>query len=91
MDHKQAVAFILTEATYDELSALAEAMKMRRAQLARKNIFTLRPGDTVSFTSRGREVKGVVAKVLQKNVHVKEAGSITMWRVPASMLSKETV
>lgn len=90
MDHNQVVAFILTEATYDELSALAEAMKMRRAQLARKNIYTLRPGDSVTFTSRGREIKGTVAKVMQKNVTVKEAGTITVWRVPASMLSKET-
>lgn len=87
MDHKQAVAFILTEADNDQLTSLAEAIKMRRTQLARKNVFTLRPGDTVSFVGRGRKITGVVNKVMQKNVQVKEG--FTMWRVPASMLSKE--
>jgi len=89
MDQKQAVTFILTEADNDQLICLTEAIKMRRAQLARRNVFTLRPGDTVSFIARGRTVNGVVAKVMQKNVQVKEG--FTMWRVPASMLSKEEV
>lgn len=89
MDQKQAVAFILTEADNDQLICLTEAIKMRRAQLARRNVFTLRPGDTVSFIGRGRKITGVISKVMQKNVQVKEG--FTMWRVPASMLSKEEV
>ena len=89
MDQKQAVTFILTEADSDQLICLIEAIKMRRAQLARRNVFTLRPGDTVSFIGRGRKITGVISKVMQKNVQVKEG--FTMWRVPASMLSKEEV
>lgn len=87
MTYNQVAAFVLTEATNEELSSLVEAIKMRRTQLARKNVFTLRPGDTVSFVGRGgRKVTGTVAKVMQKNVQVKEG--FTMWRVPAQMLSK---
>lgn len=88
MEYNLVATFVLTEATNDQLNALAEAIKMRRTQLARKNVFTIRPGDTVSFVGRGgRKVTGTVAKVLQKNIHVKEGA--TMWRVPANMLSRE--
>jgi len=89
MEYNQVAAFILTEADNDQLAAMIEAIKVRRAQLARRNVFTLRPGDTVSFVGRGRKITGVVSKVMQKNVQVKEG--FTMWRVPASMLSKEKV
>lgn len=85
--YNEVAVFVLTEADNDQLNALAQAIKMRRTQLARKNVFTLRPGDTVSFVGRGRTITGVVSKVMQKNVQVKEG--LTMWRVPASMLSKE--
>ena len=91
MDYNQVAAFVLTEATIEQLNSLVEAIKMRRTQMARKNVFTLRSGDVVSFVSRGRQVKGQVVKVLQKNVHVKEAGTLTTWRVPAHMLSREAV
>lgn len=88
MDYNRVAAFVLTEATDDQIRALQEAIKMRQNQLSRKNVFKLRSGDVVSFTARGREVKGQVVKVLQKNVHVKEAGTLTVWRVPASMLTQ---
>ena len=87
MTYNEVAAFVLTEATNDELNSLAEAIKMRRTQLARKNVFTLQAGDTVSFVGRGRKITGQVVKIMQKNVQVKEG--FTMWRVPASMLSKE--
>ena len=88
MEYNLVATFVLTEATNEQLNALVDAIKMRRTQLARKNVFTLRPGDTVSFTGRsGRKVTGTVVKTMQKNVQVKEG--YTMWRVPASMLSKE--
>lgn len=84
--YNEVAAFVLTEATNDELNSLAEAIKMRRTQLTRKTVWTLRAGDTVTFVARGRKVQGVVAKIMQKNVQVKEG--YTMWKVPASMLSK---
>lgn len=89
MDYNQVASFILTEANHDQLVCLVDAIKMRRTQLARRNVFTLRPGDTVSFIARGRNVNGTVIKVMQKNVQVKEGS--TTWRVPAQMLSKSTI
>ena len=88
MEYNLVATFVLTEATNEQLNALIDAIKMRRTQLARKNVFTFRPGDTVSFVGRsGRKVTGQVVKIMQKNIQVKEG--FTTWRVPANMLSKE--
>ena len=86
MDYNQVAAFVLTQANDSELRCLVEAVKMRRTQLARRNVFTLRAGDTVSFTGRSGKLTGVISKVMQKNVIVQRGA--TFWRVPASMLTR---
>ena len=86
MEYNQVAAFVLTEATDEQLLSLFEAIKMRRTQLARRTVFSLRAGARVKFEARGRTVQGEVVKVMQKNVKVKEG--LTVWRVPASMLTR---
>jgi len=70
----------------DEVRSFYDAYKFANNQLARKNTFTLRRGDTVKFTDRwGAVVTGTVEEVKIKNVIVRAAH--TRYRVPASMLT----
>jgi hypothetical protein len=71
-----------------ELSSMIDAVKWKRATLAKLTKASLMLGDNVSFTSSktGLEVTGVVTKIAIKYVTVRTAqGS---WRVPANMLAK---
>jgi len=70
--------------TNEQLDSMSMAIKYARTQLGKKNKYSFNPGDTVKFVARGREVRGTVMKIMQKNVKVKEG--MTMWRVPANML-----
>jgi uncharacterized protein YkvS len=75
----------------DELNQVVEAIKLQRNWLARTTARALGVGDVVEFTGRaGRTVQGVVSKINQKTVIVREAprGNLlgTNWKVTASML-----
>jgi phosphoribosylaminoimidazole carboxylase (NCAIR synthetase) len=73
--------------TNEQLDSITDAVKFARSRIAQKNIFTMRTGANVQFTStkNGMTYKGTVEKVGRKYVTVRtpQGG----WRVPANMLS----
>jgi small-conductance mechanosensitive channel len=73
--------------TNTELSSIIDAVKWRRATLAKLTKASLAVGDNVNFTSTktGMNVTGVVVKIAIKYVTVKTAQGL--WRVPANMLT----
>ena len=74
-----------------DLSAVVEAVKLRRNQLHTTDAHSLRIGERVSFQGRhGRTEKGVVEKIKIKYVLVR-TDSGTRWNVPGSHLTKEKV
>lgn len=70
----------------DELNSILDAVKFARSRIIQKNIFTLRAGANVKFTSSktGMMVTGKVSKVGRKYVQVTTPQGL--WRVPANML-----
>ena len=70
----------------EELSLMIEAIKWRRAQLAKDVKRQLRLGDQVSFTSQkmGGVVTGTVESIKVKFATVNTARG--RWRVPINML-----
>ena len=74
--------------TNTELSSMIDAVKWKRATIAKLTKASLMLGDAVEFTSSktGLNVKGVVTKIAIKYVTVKTAQGL--WRVPANMLTK---
>ncbi len=70
--------------TNEQLDSMSMAIKYARSQLGKKNKYAFNTGDSVKFVARGREIRGTVVKIMQKNVKVKEG--YTVWRVPANML-----
>ncbi len=74
-----------------DLSAVVEAVKLRRNQLHTSDAHSLRIGDRVSFQGRrGITEKGVVEKIKIKYVLVRtDRGQ--RWNVPGSHLTKEVV
>jgi small-conductance mechanosensitive channel len=68
--------------------SVIDAVKWKRATIAKLTKASLRVGDNVNFTSSklGRNVTGVVTKIAIKFVTVKTAQGA--WRVPANMLTK---
>ena len=74
-----------------DLSAVVDAVKMRRNQLHFADAQLFKVGDRVSFAGRhGSTLKGVVEKVKIKYILVRTAGG-TRWNVPGSHLTKEKV
>jgi len=73
--------------TNEQLDSIMDAVKFARSRITQKNIFTMRTGANVQFTStkNGMTYKGVVEKVGRKYIVVRtpQGG----WRVPANMLS----
>jgi 3-oxoacyl-ACP reductase-like protein len=71
-----------------ELSSIIDAVKWKRATLAKLTKASLSIGDNVNFTSSktGQNMTGFVTKIAIKYVTVKTQGGL--WRVPANMLSK---
>lgn len=71
----------------DDLNSIGDAIKFVRSRLTQKNVFTLRQGANVQFTSNrnGMTYKGVVEKVNRKYIIVRtpQGG----FRVPANMLT----
>ncbi len=81
-------AIMLGDFTNTELSAMIDAIKWKRASLAKLTKASLMCGDCVEFTSSktGMTLQGTVTKIAIKYVTVKTAQGL--WRVPANMLSK---
>ena len=81
-------AIMFGDFTNTELSSMIDAVKWRRATLAKLTKASLMIGDNVNFTSgkTGMNVTGFVTKIAIKYVTVKTAQGL--WRVPANMLSK---
>ena len=74
-----------------DLSAVVDAIKMRRNQLHFADAQLFKVGDRVSFAGRhGSTLKGVVEKVKIKYILVRTDGG-TRWNVPGSHLNKEKV
>ena len=74
-----------------DLSAVIDAVKLRRNQLHAKSAHSLRVGDRVSFSGRhGSILKGVVEKIKIKYVLVR-TDSGQRWNVPGAHLNKEAV
>lgn len=81
-------AIINSDFDNDQLQSIIDAVKYRRSRLTRNTIFSLRVGDTVSFTDkRGIKTTGTVTAIKQKYVHVQVG--YTTWKVPANMLTVE--
>ena len=72
--------------TNEQLNSIQDAIKFARSRITQKNIFTMRTGANVQFTStkNGMTYKGTVSKVGRKYVTV--ATQQGLWRVPANML-----
>jgi hypothetical protein len=81
-------AIMFGDWTNTELMSMIDAVKWRRATLAKLTKASLAVGDSVSFTSTktGMDMSGVVTKIAIKYVTVKTATGL--WRVPANMLEK---
>lgn len=85
-DINQAIMF--SDLSNTDLTAIIDAVKWKRATLAKLTKASLILGDTVSFTSSktGMTMTGHVTKIAIKYVTVKTLGGL--WRVPANMLAK---
>ena len=81
-------AIMFGDWTNVELMSMIDAVKWRRATLAKLTKASLTVGDNVSFTSSktGMAVTGQVTKIAIKFVTV-DCG-IQSWRVPANMLER---
>jgi hypothetical protein len=71
----------------EQLESITSAVRYRRGQLGKETKRALAPDDVVRFTNprSGRTHQGSVVKIKLKNVLVREG--ITMWNVPANMLT----
>lgn len=72
--------------TDTELRSMVDAIKWNRASLAKQVKRTIKPGQTVKFTSSktGQTMTGDVTKIAIKYITVRTAQGL--WRVPANML-----
>ena len=81
-------AIMFSDLSNTELMSIIDAVKWKRATLAKLTKASLMLGDQVEFTSSktGMAVTGTVTKIAIKYITVRTAqGS---WRVPANMLTK---
>jgi len=81
-------AIMFGDFTNTELMSMIDAVKWKRATLAKLTKASLMLGDTVQFTSNktGMTLTGRVEKIAIKYVTVRTNQGA--WRVPANMLSK---
>jgi hypothetical protein len=79
-------AIMFGDFTNEQLNAIAQAIKYRRAQITKDKVRSFWNGDNVKFVhpKTGRTHFGVVSKVKIKFVTVREGN--TNWNVPATML-----
>jgi hypothetical protein len=89
MDIKQInQAIMFSDLSNDELTSVIDAVKWKRATIAKLTKASLSIGDNVNFTSSktGMNMTGVVMKIAIKYVTVRTLQGA--WRVPANMLTK---
>ena len=81
-------AIMFGDFTNTELHSIIDAVKWKRATLAKLTKASLAVGDSVQFTSNktGMTLTGRVEKIAIKYVTVRTPQGA--WRVPANMLSK---
>ena len=81
-------AIMFGDWTNVELMSMIDAVKWKRATIAKLTKASLALGDAVEFTSSktGMTVQGTVTKIAIKYITVK--ASTGLWRVPANMLTK---
>jgi small-conductance mechanosensitive channel len=81
-------AIMFGDFTNEQLISMIDAVKWRRATLAKLTKASLALGDNVNFTSSktGMNITGVVTKIAIKYVTVRTAQGL--WKVPANMLTK---
>jgi len=81
-------AIMFGDFTNVELTSIIDAVKWKRATLAKLTKASLATGDSVQFVSSktGQTMTGFVTKIAIKYVTVKTLGGL--WRVPANMLTK---
>ena len=81
-------AIMFSDLSNVELTSIIDAVKWKRATLAKMTKASLMLGDNVQFTSTktGQTMTGHVTKIAIKYVTVRTLGGL--WRVPANMLTK---
>jgi hypothetical protein len=81
-------AIMFSELSNTDLVSIIDAVKWKRATLAKLTKASLSVGDSVEFTSSktGMALQGRVEKIAIKYVTVRTPQGA--WRVPANMLSK---
>jgi len=81
-------AIMFGDFTNTDLISMIDAVKWKRATLAKLTKASLATGDSVQFVSSktGQTMTGFVTKIAIKYVTVKTLGGL--WRVPANMLTK---
>ncbi len=81
-------AIMFSDLSNTELISIIDAVKWKRATLAKLTKASLMLGDNVNFTSTktGQNVTGVVTKIAIKYITVRTVNGL--WRVPANMLTK---
>ena len=81
-------AIMFGDFTNTELMSIIDAVKWKRATLAKLTKASLAVGDSVEFTSSktGMTLQGTVTKIAIKYVTVRTPQGA--WRVPANMLTK---
>jgi hypothetical protein len=81
-------AIMFGDWTNVELMSMIDAVKWKRATLAKQTKASLMLGDNVNFTSSktGQNITGVVTKIAIKYVTVRTVQGL--WKVPANMLTK---
>jgi hypothetical protein len=81
-------AIMFSDLTNVELTSIIDAVKWKRATIAKLTKASLKIGDNVEFTSSktGRLMRGFVTKIAIKYITV-DTG-LGSWRVPANMLTK---
>ena len=81
-------AIMFSDLSNVELTSIIDAVKWKRATLAKMTKASLMLGDNVQFTSTktGQTRTGHVTKIAIKYVTVRTLGGL--WRVPANMLTK---
>jgi DNA-binding protein len=80
-----AIAFVMTKATDEELSQIVQALKMRRQQLTKANVRSIKIGDKVEFSApKCGRIEGKVTAVKIKFISV--STKYGNYRVPASMI-----
>ena len=87
---RQQIRELLKKCSLDDITEIAEDMKLRRTYLHSSTARSFVKGDKVEFTGRrGEQMQGVVEKVAKKYVTVDctmYGGSV--WRVPGAHLKE---